>query len=86
MVVSALHSSDSCKNAAKLYLSVVQKSSSYSVDIWDQDVLRLSIYLILLINIGSEAHEVDLYLSGLLLKYSFLVMWFLCREDPLMLQ
>ena len=86
MVVSALHSSDSRKNAAKLYLSVVQKSSNYSVDIWDQDVLRLSIYLILLINIGSEAHEVDLYLSGLLLKYSFLVMWFLCREDPLMLQ
>ena len=85
-MVSALHSSDSCKNAAKLYLSVVQKSSNYSVDIWDQDVLRLSIYLILLINIGSEAHEVDLCLSCLLLKYSFLVMWFLCREDPLMLQ
>ena len=85
-MVSALHSSDSRKNAAKLYLSVVQKSSNYSVDIWDKDVLRLSIYLILLINIGSEAHEVDLYLSCLLLKYSFLVMWFLCREDPLMLQ
>jgi len=26
-----------------------------------------------------------LYLSCLLLKYSFLVMWFICREDPLML-